>query len=192
MSAREELLARVIAWFAEHGVGDTSMRTIAAGVGTSHRMLHYHFGSREGLLGAVVEAVERGERDALQALSARGDDPYAAGLAFWDHVADAAATFAPLFFELSGQAMQRKPWAEPLRDWLSAGWIDVLTDLYRGAGHDQLVAEQQARMSLALARGLLFELALTGERAAADAAMRDAVERLRLLSTGGRNLPKDG
>ena len=60
--ARDALLARCVTWFADHGVGDTSLRTLADGVGTSHRMLIYHFGSREGLLAAVVEAVEQGER----------------------------------------------------------------------------------------------------------------------------------
>lgn len=43
---RDELLDRAVGWFAEHGIGDTSMRTLAAELGTSGRMLHYHFGSR--------------------------------------------------------------------------------------------------------------------------------------------------
>lgn len=179
MTAREELLRRVVGWFAEHGVGDTSLRAVAADLGTSHRMLLYHFGSREGLLGAVVEEVERGERAVLEELLTAGHDPYAASLAFWDHVADAAQTFAPLFFELSGQAMQGKPWAESLRQWLSVGWVEVLADLFRRAGHHPQDAEQEARLSLALARGLLFELALTGDRTAADEAMHAAAERFR-------------
>ena len=108
-SPRDELLARCVAWFAEHGVGDTSLRTLAAAVGTSHRMLIYHFGSREGLLAAVVESVELTERSLLETLLAEVDDPYAAGLRFWEHVADAATTFAPLYFELAGQAMQGQP-----------------------------------------------------------------------------------
>jgi AcrR family transcriptional regulator len=129
-AARDELLARCITWFAEHGVGDTSLRTLAATVGSSHRMLLYHFGSREGLLAAVVESVEQGERDLLQRLLHDVDDPYAAGLAFWDHVADAAGTFAPLYFELSGHAMQGQPWAAGLRTWLTSGWTEALTDLW--------------------------------------------------------------
>lgn len=179
MSAREELLDRVVEWFTERGVGDTSLRAVAAGVGTSHRMLNYHFGSREGLLGAVVESVERGERSVLEAVLSQVEEPYAAGLAFWDHVADAAQTFAPLFFELAGQAMQGKAWAAPLRGWLTVGWIEALSDLYVRAGCVPGEAEREARIALAVARGLLFELALTGDRTAADLAMRDVTERLR-------------
>jgi AcrR family transcriptional regulator len=167
------LLAKALAWFAEHGVGEVSLRTLAAGLDTSHRMLNYHFGSREGLLGAVVEAVEREEREAMQALLAEFDDPFEAGAAFWARVADRAQVFAPLFFELSGLAMQGKPFAASLREWLATGWIEELTAGYRRSGFAEEQAVPLARLSLGAARGLLFELAATGDRAAADAAMAE-------------------
>ena len=170
--ARDELLARCLAWFAEHGLGDTSLRTLATEVGTSHRMLLYHFGSREGLLAAVVETVEQGERDLLQRLLTEVDDPHAAGLRFWEHVADSATTFAPLYFELAGHAMQGRQWAAGLRDWLSDGWTEALTDLWTRLGRPRDEAAELARINLATVRGLLFDLALTGDRAAADAGMR--------------------
>ena len=171
-AARDELLARCVAWFAEHGVGDTSLRTLAANVGTSHRMLLYHFGSREGLLAAVVGSVEQAERDLLQRQLRDADDPYAAGLAFWAHVADAAATFAPLYFELAGHAMQGQPWAGGLRAWLTSGWAEALTDLWMRLGRPADEAAELARVNLAVVRGLLFDLALTGDRVAADEGMR--------------------
>lgn len=182
-SARDTLLDKALAWFAENGVGDTSMRTLATELGTSHRMLHYHFGSREGLLGAVVEAVERQERDQLGALLASYDDPFEAGLAFWDDVADAAQTFAPLYFELAGQAMQGRPHATALREWLSVGWVEALVWLYAAAGYPSERATDLARLSLAMARGLLFELALSGDRDAADAAMDSFIEMARAWSS---------
>ena len=64
-SARDDLLRRAVEHFAVHGIGDTSLRSLAAGIDTSHRMLLYHFGSREGLLSAVVDAVESGGRATL-------------------------------------------------------------------------------------------------------------------------------
>ena len=49
---REEILEvtpdRRIGYAAEHGLADLSLRTLAAGLGTSHRMLIFHFGSKEG------------------------------------------------------------------------------------------------------------------------------------------------
>ncbi|NHA68972.1 TetR/AcrR family transcriptional regulator [Phycicoccus flavus] len=171
MTPREELLGRAVAWFAEHGVGDTSLRTLAAGIGTSHRMLNYHFGSRAGLLGAVVEAVERAEQDALLELVAARADPFEAGALFWSRVADRAAVFAPLFFELSTHAMRGEPHAEPLRHWLGEGWLPAFTEAYSSMGLAPERARVVALQSLALARGLLFGVAVTGDRAAADRAM---------------------
>jgi len=170
-TARDELLARVLAWFAEHGVGDTSLRTLATGIGTSHRMLNYHFGSRAGLLAAVIEAVEQGEQAALLELSAEHDDPFEAGAAFWTRVADRAAVFAPLFFELSTHAMRDDPHAAPLRAWLRTGWFDAIGEGFARLGVPDDLARTMALQSLAMARGLLFEVAVTGDRAAADLAM---------------------
>ncbi len=182
MSAREDLLGRAIAWFAEHGVGDTTLRGLARELGTSHRMLIYHFGSREDLLAQVVGAVERAERDTLAALLVgAAEDPYAAGAAFWRHVADTATTFAPLFFELSGLAMQGKPYAAGLRSWLADGWTDGLAAGFEAGGFGPERARQLAQESLAMARGLLFELAVTGDRAAVDAAMDRYTEQIRRL-----------
>ena len=169
---REDLLERCIAWFAQHGVGDTSLRTLATAVGTSHRMLLYHFGTREGLLAAVVERVEQDERALLTHLLDHEPDAYAAGVRFWEHVADAATTFAPLYFELAGQAMQGQPWAASLRTWLSSGWTEALTDLWVALGRAPDEADELARANLAVVRGLLFDLALTGDRQAADDGMR--------------------
>ncbi len=178
-SPRDELLGRAIAWFARNGVADTSLRTLATAIGTSHRMLHYHFGSREGLLGAVVEAVERDERATLARFLAEDDDPYAAGERFWAHLADSARAFAPLYFELAGQAMQGKAYAASLREWLGTGWVRALTELWVALGHPEDEAQVLATVNLAVVRGLLFELALTGDRPAADEAMRVLVERFR-------------
>src|ERR1700730_10614042 len=64
-SARERLLAAAPAIALQGGLADLSLRELAAAIGTSHRMLLYHFGSREGLLAAVTLAVEEAERTAL-------------------------------------------------------------------------------------------------------------------------------
>lgn len=180
MNPRDELLDRAVAWFAEHGIGDTSMRTLAAELGTSGRMLHYHFGSREGLLAAVVERVERGEQAVLAAYLAESDDPFEAGARFWPHVADAAGTFAPLFFELSAHAMHGRDYAAPLREWLATGWVDEVAAAFIAAGLPTDRAADLARLAVATSRGLLLELAVTGDRAAADRAMAQFAALLRV------------
>jgi AcrR family transcriptional regulator len=179
VSPRDDLAARAVAWFAANGVGDTSLRTLAAGIGTSHRMLNYHFGSREGLLAAVVEQVERSEREALERFRAATTDPWEAGRAFWEHVVSTADVFAPLYFELSSQAMRNREFAAPLRRWLAEGWLEPLTDTFAAAVGPGARAEELARLALAVARGLLFDLAVTGDRATVDATMEQFTDLIR-------------
>ena len=67
-TARDELLAKVMDHVATHGLADASLREIADAVGTSHRMLIYHFGGRDGLVAAIVEAMEAQQRALLVTL----------------------------------------------------------------------------------------------------------------------------
>ncbi len=60
MSRREELLDQVTDHVLEHGLIGLTLRPLAAAIGTSDRMLIYHFGSRDALVSAVVaRATER-------------------------------------------------------------------------------------------------------------------------------------
>ena len=56
MDRREELLERVTDHVLAHGLIGLTLRPLAAAVGTSDRMLVYHFGSRDALVSAVVAA----------------------------------------------------------------------------------------------------------------------------------------
>ena len=42
---RRQLLEHAVGYLTDHGIGDISLRELAAALGTSHRMLIYHFGS---------------------------------------------------------------------------------------------------------------------------------------------------
>ena len=68
--ARSELIDRLVEHAASNGLTDTSLRDLAAAVGTSHRMLNYHFGSRAGVVAAVVERIESQQGDALAEIAA--------------------------------------------------------------------------------------------------------------------------
>src|SRR4051794_20924538 len=93
----------------ENGIGDKSLRAIAESVGTSHRMLIHHFGSRDGLLTEVVSAVEQRQRATLANFTAGDTDPVDAARSFWKHLrAPELAALERLFFEVYAQALQGK------------------------------------------------------------------------------------
>ncbi len=172
-SGREALLAHVVAYFAAHGIGNASLRQVAAGVGTSHRMLIYHFGSRDGLLSAVVEVLEQGEKDTLLTMI-NADVPDGRELAwrYWQHAADSVEFYGPLFFELAAHAMHQDDLDAPLRRPNAAMWVDALAEMWRRHG---LLTEEEAvataRLNLSVGRGLLQDLLLTRDRHAVDVAM---------------------
>src|SRR5512142_3470153 len=75
--ARQQLLDRAIEHVAQSGFSDMSLRSLAAALGTSHRMLIHHFGSKQGLWVEIVRAVEQRQRETLASLLPDPDEPIA-------------------------------------------------------------------------------------------------------------------
>ena len=70
MDRREELLDQVTDHVLEHGLIGLTLRPVAAAIGTSDRMLIYHFGSRDALVSAVVARTNERAIAAVEALPA--------------------------------------------------------------------------------------------------------------------------
>lgn len=180
-SPRERLLDAVVDQLGRHGIGDTSLRGIAEAVGTSHRMLIYHFGSREGLLAEVTRTVEARQRAVMTATYDTDLPTLEAAAKYWEETVEATLRYGPLFFELAAHAMQGKAHAEALRAELIASWLPPVTDLCRAIGIPDEQAPTHARLALGAARGLLLDLLVSGDRdEVAQAA--DLLNRLLLAS----------
>jgi AcrR family transcriptional regulator len=81
---RARLLAAAVEYLQAHGLGDLSLRELAAAIGTSHRMLIYHFGSKEGLFVAVVQEADKRQRQLLANLFGGDTADFAASARrFW-------------------------------------------------------------------------------------------------------------
>lgn len=160
-------------------------------------MLLHHFGSRDGLLIAVVHEVERRQRDALASLASpdgapiprdgapsgatRSDPPNrtTVGAAFWTRLSDPAlAPLERLFFELYAQALLGATWAPDFLDGIVETWVAPVADLLEAEGVEHHAARARARLGVAVSRGLLLDLLATGDHDGVDAAMD---EFLRLL-----------
>jgi AcrR family transcriptional regulator len=170
---RQRLLEAAIDHIATRGVTDLSLRELAAAIGTSHRMLIHHFGNREGLWVEVIHAVEQRQRDALAEIV---PDPAASGAEamrqWWRHISDPSLwPNERLFFELYGQALQGRPGTTELFDGIVDAWIEPAAEGFVAYGMAREEALAQARLGIAVSRGLLLDLLATGEREAVDAAM---------------------
>lgn len=157
------MLDEIIEVVSSGGIGGRSLREIADGAGTSHRMILHHFGSRDELLVAIVEEVERRQAATLGDLP---DDPAEAVAAMWkDLRRPELRPFERLFFECYARAAQGE---EPFARLVPAavdGWLDAVDEV-SGGGVDRAFA----RLGLAVTRGLLLDLVATGDEAGVDAA----------------------
>jgi AcrR family transcriptional regulator len=168
--ARQALLDRTIAYVAEHGMSHLSLRELATGVGTSHRMLLYHFGSREGLVAAIVESIEDQQRAGLDSLAASATSPRQLVQAQWAQLSDPALRpFVVLFFEVLALALHRRPGTERFLGQLTEPWLDlaarISSDLEMATDRDEL------RLGVAVVRGLLIDVVATGDLAGPTASL---------------------
>jgi AcrR family transcriptional regulator len=176
--ARERLLQATIEYVSQHGIIDRSLRQLATEIGTSHRMLVYHFGSKEGLLVEVVRAVEAQQREAMEALSAdEALEPAEQFRRLARRLTDPKLRGSErLFFELYAQALHGRAPASALLPEVVHVWLEPLTELSIRYGVPPERAADHARLMLAVARGLLLDLVATGERRAIDRAFERFVE----------------
>jgi AcrR family transcriptional regulator len=154
---RAELLTRVMADVATSGLADRSLRELAAAVGSSHRMLLYHFGSRDGLVAAVVAAVEADQRSALVEIAEDARSPAEVVRRLWARVSSPELRpFVRLFFETTAYAAR-------------SGRPTDLTDPWLGEGEDATAAlgvafdPVEVRVGIAVMRGLLVDVVTTGD-----------------------------
>ncbi len=190
-TARERLLDAATAYVAAHGLHDRSLRELATGMGTSHRMLIYHFASKEGLMRAIVEDVESQQRAFFARFIADLTlPPQAAALAFWERLADPSlANNVRLFFELYGQALQGRPGTEGFLDRIVDAWVEPLTAYGINRGLPPKTARADARLGVAVTRGLLLDLVATGDRAGVDEAYQRYVQLYEATSGRAPRLP---
>ncbi|HEV3370662.1 MAG TPA: helix-turn-helix domain-containing protein [Acidimicrobiales bacterium] len=165
--ARDRLLAAAVQQASAGGIADLSLRELASAIGTSHRMLIYHFGSREGLLIAVTQAVEVRERTALLDSGVTPDDAWAS----WQRLSDPKMwPRERLFFELYSYALLGRPGTEHFLTGIVEAWVAPIAAALVQMGVDPEVARIDARLGVAVARGLLLDLLATGDRDGAGAA----------------------
>ena len=184
--ARERLLDAAVRHALDAGIADLSLRQLAAAIGTSHRMLLYHFGSREGLLVAVTQAVEEQQRAALLGSGTTPQDARRS----WERLSDPQLwPQERLFFELYAYALRGRPGTEGFLDGIVESWVAPVAAALVEAGADERTARADARLAVAVVRGLLLDLLATGDRAG----VTEAYERyLRYISAAAAPAPATG
>jgi AcrR family transcriptional regulator len=135
-------------------------------------MLLHHFSSRNELVLAVVDEIERRQRSVLKTLPTTPADGFAA---MWNDVRrPELRPFERLFFECYARAAQGE---EPFARMVPGAVDDWLGDV--GTASAGAADPAMARLGLAVVRGLLLDLTATNDDEGVDSAARAFVELLR-------------
>lgn len=164
---REFLLDSIADYVLAHGLADMSLRPLAAALGTSPRMLLYHFGSKERLVADALAAARARQAEASRAWLAEQPELAAAELLrrFWDWQLAEQDAFLRLFFEVYGLALQDPQRFPGFLDHAVADWLEFIGTLLRQAGLSAARARTAATAVIAGYRGLLLDVLATKDRA---------------------------
>jgi AcrR family transcriptional regulator len=162
---RRELLELAYEYVLEHGVGDLSLRPLAAAVHSSPRVLLFLFGSKAGLVQALLARAREDELELLHGARAAGDggDLVAVASELWRWLA-APERRGLLTLWVEGYARSLidpdGPWAGFAATTV-ADWLEVLAEAPtpRKAGADAA----DPTLVLAVLRGALLDLLATGD-----------------------------
>jgi AcrR family transcriptional regulator len=131
---KEELLERCLAAAIEAGALDSSINAIAKKIGTSGRMLVYHFGSKQELDRQLIGLLETRLREQLwsfQSVSLAGAASLAEPLLeMWKHLTSPEMHgLLKLTMELNQRAIQGDSETQHFLEQESQKWIDSLSNL---------------------------------------------------------------
>jgi AcrR family transcriptional regulator len=183
-SARqEELLELAYGYVLARGLTDMSLRPLARAIGSSPRVLLFLFGSKDGLIRALLD---RARRDELAAIDAFRENPGRADLAdtaaqVWQWLSDPAHRhLLGLWVEAYGRSLTDPagPWAgfaaQTVQDWLG---LLASTQASGPRRSDDGAAQRTA--VLAVLRGAMLDLLATGDAERISLAVEQSVAALR-------------
>ncbi|MBB2163217.1 TetR/AcrR family transcriptional regulator [Gluconacetobacter sp. 1b LMG 1731] len=161
---RPRLLEQIIAYVVANGVAAFSVRALAAAIGTSHRTILYHFGSREQLLATVFDTIRESGRATLEATLPRQGDPKRIFKATWRYLAQ--PQMRPtlcLFYEMYAIATRDPDLFGDYARRTAHFWLVTISARFSNAGASPETARLLGGMTIAMLRGATLELAATGE-----------------------------
>jgi AcrR family transcriptional regulator len=179
-SSKDRLLAGALDWTLAHGVAALTLRPLAKALGTSDRMLVYHFGSKDALVDAVLARANERLLAGLgpEPLTAEGTVP-ALVRGLWSQLSSSEAEpYLRLYFEAYGLALQQPERYRPYLVQTVQGWHALAVDLLRACGVPEVQTLRRATLIVSAIDGLLLDLYATGDRIRVDQAAGDLADRL--------------
>ncbi len=182
---RAELLELAYRYALARGLADLSLRPLAAAIGSSPRVLLYLFGSKDGLVRALLARARADELELLGRMHDPGEegtcDLAAVAGRLWAWLA-AGYHRALLTLWVEGYARSLVdpdgPWTGFARATVE-DWLTVLGTTQPPAERDTTAGRARRTLVLAVLRGALLDLLATGDVERATAAVHQQLAALR-------------
>ena len=163
-SRKAQLLEASYRYVLVHGIAGFSLRPLAAAVGSSPRVLLYLFGSKDGLVRALLARSRAEELELLADLRASPADGLdQVGVRLWDWLAaEPRRGLLTLWLEGYTQSLVEPtgPWANFARSTID-DWLALLAE--HQTDPSSMAAAIERTSVLAILRGALLDLLATGE-----------------------------
>lgn len=166
-----ELRRAVVEYLTRNGLADLSLRPLAKAIGSSPRVLLYHFGSKENM---VVEILAEVRRQQLLSLGQIEGETFAEVCTLvWKKMsaADSEPIFR-LFFEAYGMALRRPRLYRTFLHSTVGEWLRLIADPLRNEGVPLEKAQAFATVLIAGLRGFMLDYCNTRDRKRVDHAVR--------------------
>lgn len=165
---KEELLEKCLAAALETGSLDSSINVIAKRIGTSGRMLVYHFGSKQELEKQVIGLLERRLLCQLWLFQGaiQNSDTVEPLIKMWEHLTSKQMYgLMKLTMEFNQRAVQGDEETRQFLEQANQEWIEALTKM--------LQDEASAVMLLHLFTGAILDYLTTGDAARGEQTIRN-------------------
>ena len=158
----DKLISESLDYFLDHGVAGLSLRPLAQKIGTSARMVVYHFGSKDGLITAVMDEVRaRIQKSFAGALMTSRTKPSGRVIhTFWAWMIQPSnVRYMRLLLEVQVLAMQDPARYVRYLERTSSSWLEIIEASLPPSRENRIIAT----LWTAVIDGLLLEYLSTGD-----------------------------
>jgi AcrR family transcriptional regulator len=170
---KRELLEAAYRYVLGNGLADMSLRPLARQIGSSPRVLLFLFGSKDGLIRALLARAREDELRYLEALRDKAGTREA-GREVWSWLAEPShRALLALWVEGYARSLlgEPGPWADFGRDTVS-DWLELLAARQPADHRHTPQGEAERTLLLAVLRGALLDLLATGDAGRVTAAVQ--------------------
>ena len=178
---RDELVEAAYAYVLDQGLSGVSLRPVADAIGSSTGVLRFLFGSKDGLVRAILDRARRDELGVLDVLDDESADLREVALRVWDWLRRPEHR-APLILWTESYAASLLdpdgPWGDFARQTV-ADWLAILAKAQPAETRNTAAGRAQRTAVLAVLRGAFLDLIATGDQARCTRAVHTYLAALR-------------